>query len=294
MSVTRRIWALRAFILALLAVIVTAFIIIPRDAGDWFVTAGTALVATIVILTARIVVLYYKARQKIPGKRGLLPQHVWEIGVAFVVMSVGFALAVLDLTDETSVSNDLLTGTLLAGGALGVHALWLILGYENTVIHAPVDDGATAPPPGAPAPKRRATDANEARHLAAYAIVVLALAVALLRVETLFDKTDEQRAQRVKETLATATAICERQEVITSRLIDTKLRLRKTNDILRNLTIAVAPGAGRNVAALARAADLLADESAKLRKGQGILQDELDRVDCMRLPVSKPFEGLGE
>lgn len=116
------------------------------------------------------------------------------------------------------------------------------------------------------------------------------------------DRVQELRRERVIADARTDRRICQRGEVNTTRLIDTKVRLRRSDERLRKLlTISIArdendpdPPNPKIVAAFNREIRAIMIDTTALTEGISILRAELSDVDCDRLPSARPFRGLGD
>lgn len=80
-------------------------------------------------ITIRIIQRYYKARKLSKGGLGLLPSHVWMIGVAYLAALPPLAAHMVELLDEPPQWDALPFG--LTTGTLGTIALWRIYKFEG-------------------------------------------------------------------------------------------------------------------------------------------------------------------
>lgn len=118
---------------------------------------------------------------------------------------------------------------------------------------------------------------------------------------------EELRKGRVLDQAISDEKICDRQEVVTERLIDTKRKIRQTNrrikgtdKILHTLIVSVTQtpnddDSNRKALKIAstdlkREVIALNQEQAALKAGERILIQEQKSVDCNRLPSKRPFE----
>ncbi len=127
-------------------------------------------------------------------------------------------------------------------------------------------------------------------------VAVLLGAVSILITVLLFVHVNDQRRERVADQSRTFVALCQREQVITNRLIDTKVKIRDIAETLRVLIDGIAenpdpdPDSPETRRQLKTAAVDLAQQTIELRQGERLLQRELGRLDCDNLPSSRPFE----
>lgn len=100
-----------------------------------------ALSALIFGITSAIIVLYYRVyrRRKEGGNEGLLPKHVWMIGVSYLIVTFSAATNSIErLGDPPTIFAPLN----ITGFGVGVYALWLILKHlrRRNDVHSRHDD----------------------------------------------------------------------------------------------------------------------------------------------------------
>jgi hypothetical protein len=104
-------------------------------------------------------------------------------------------------------------------------------------------------------------------------------------------KEQKRLEDRAVDQRETNRLICERQELVTQRLIDVKGRSMKISRAMRILILRVRRvtpvGEWERRAALLRTAHELSGIIGELRAGRRELQTELDSVDCARLPAAR-------
>ncbi len=90
---------------------------------------GLAAYTVVAGLTCYIIVIYYQAhRRRTPGERGLLPQHVWLLGVSHLLLATAVSFRILTRFGEpVSVT----AGLGAVGLAVSVYGLALVLRFES-------------------------------------------------------------------------------------------------------------------------------------------------------------------
>lgn len=114
----------------------------------WEFLRFVALVEFAIIygFTIRIIQRYYHARRLSRGGLGLLPSHVWMIGVAYLSALPPLAAHMVELLDQPPQWDALPFG--LTTGTLGSIALWRIYQFEGTRLRKGRDEVTVVDPRG--------------------------------------------------------------------------------------------------------------------------------------------------
>ena len=90
---------------------------------------------TIIAMTSKIVYVYYRAYRVHRGEaRGLLPHHVWMIGLSYIFLSLATTSYQLELIDTHPTWRSILV---LIALFFGVTALFQMLSYQNLKLKTP-------------------------------------------------------------------------------------------------------------------------------------------------------------
>lgn len=99
------------------------------DLGRMVVLFSAAVLAG---LTLWVIKSYYAAYRRAPsGRHGILPHHVWLIGISYIILAAEAAWQNVERLGHSGTGYIVVN---LVAFVCGCYALWLILTFERTVV----------------------------------------------------------------------------------------------------------------------------------------------------------------